>query len=101
MSLTLAIISSLPGVRRLRHFRRHSRMEFLPMTVQHRKVKHISHAVGPDGQIDRKAVAAELRHVADLFENGLLELRNPSESPLPDGWDRLVVERKQDPRLTA
>lgn len=62
--------------------------------VMTRKPHHASHATATDGTVDKKAVAAELRHVADLLDADKLDLRNMSETPLGDGWDRLTVERR-------
>lgn len=62
--------------------------------VMTRKPHHASHATATDGTVDKKAVAAELRHVADLLDADKLDLRNMSETPLGDGWDRMTVERR-------
>jgi hypothetical protein len=71
------------------------------MSHAHRRPHHVTHAEGPDGHVDNKAVAAEMRHAADLIENGQIKLRNASESRLADGWDRITFERKLDTSLTA
>jgi hypothetical protein len=68
--------------------------------MTHRKPHNVSHAVGHDGKVDHKAVAAELRHVADLLDAGKIDLRNGSETPIGDGWDRVSFERKLDASLT-
>ena len=59
-----------------------------------RKPKEASHATAPDGKVDGKAVAAEMRHVADLLDAGKIELREMHQIPLHDGWDRLMFDRK-------
>jgi hypothetical protein len=69
------------------------------MSHAHRKPHHVSHAVQSDGQVNHTAAAAETRHAADLIDAGKLKLRNPSQSDLPDGWDRITFERHLDPSL--
>jgi hypothetical protein len=64
------------------------------MSHHHRKPHHVSHAVHADGKVNVSAVASETRHVADLLDAGKIQLRNPSESKLADGWDRITFERK-------
>jgi hypothetical protein len=71
------------------------------MSHAHRRPHHVTHAEHHDGSVDNKAVAAEMRHAADLIENGQIKLRNASESKLADGWDRITFERKLDPSLTT
>jgi hypothetical protein len=69
------------------------------MSHAHRKPHHVSHAIQADGQVNHTAAAAETRHAADLIDAGKLKLRNPSESRLADGWDRITFERKVDESL--
>lgn len=69
------------------------------MTHAHRKPHHVAHAQNADGSVNHTAVAAEMRHVADLLDAGKIQLRNASESRLHDGWDRITFERKLDPSL--
>jgi hypothetical protein len=64
------------------------------MSHAHRKPHHVKHAVDAHGKVNHAAVAAETRHAADLIDAGKIELRNPSQSDLPDGWQRITFERK-------
>jgi hypothetical protein len=69
------------------------------MSHAHRKPHHVNHAVGKDGQVNHTAAASETRHAADLIDAGKLKLRNPSQSMLADGWERITFERHLDPNL--
>jgi hypothetical protein len=65
------------------------------MSHAHRKPHHISHAVGAGGHVEHSAVAAEMRHVADLIDAGKVKLRNPTQSaPDAEGWETITFERK-------
>jgi hypothetical protein len=66
----------------------------ITMSHAHRKPHHVSHAVDAHGKVDHSAVASETRHAADLIDAGKLQLRNPSQSTLADGWERITFERK-------
>lgn len=70
------------------------------MSHAHRRPHHAK-AATKDGQVDEKAVAAEMRHVADLLDAGLIKLRNMDEVALADGWDRMTFDRHLDKSLTA
>ena len=62
--------------------------------MSHRKPHNANHATASNGAIDRKAVAAEMRHVADLLDAGKIDLREMHQIELSDGWQRLMVDRK-------
>ncbi len=71
------------------------------MSHAHRRPHHISHAIQAGGEVNHTAVAAEMRHVADLIDAGQIKLRNVTEAPLGDGWDRMQFDRKVDPALST
>lgn len=70
------------------------------MPHNHRKPHHAKAATDKSGKVDEKAVAAEMRHVADLLDAGLINLRNMDEVALADGWDRMTFDRKLHTSLT-
>jgi hypothetical protein len=66
------------------------------IVMLHKRPKNVAHAINVDtGEVDERKVADELENsVIPLLRSGRLKLRNPTETKLDDGWDRLSFERQ-------